>query len=81
MKRNPHSTQEEALRKVLRNQRLKMKMRQIDLAMKLNTPQSFISKYEAGERLLTFTETISICKALQISPEELLEKYMPHHNT
>ena len=75
MKRNPHSPEEEAVREILRDQRLKIKMRQIDLAKKLNTPQQFISKYEVGERLLTFSETIKICKALKLAPEKLLKKH------
>ena len=79
MKRNPHSTQEKAVREILREQRLKMHLRQIDLARKLNTPQSFVSKYEVGERLLTFTETVKICKALNLSPTKFMKKYLSHH--
>ena len=81
MKRNPHSLREEALRKILRDQRLKAKMRQVDLAKMLDAPQQFISKYESGERLLTFAETLEICKALKLSPQNLVQKYLLHYNS
>ena len=50
----------ETLRKLLRKCRVEAGLRQEDLAEKLNVHQSFVSKYESGERLLTFVETINI---------------------
>ena len=79
MKRDRYSSREEVLRKLLRDRRRTVRLRQEDLAEKLDAPQSFISKYESGERLLTFVETISICKALELDPYSLLKEYLPHH--
>ena len=31
-----------------------------------NLPQSFVSKYEMGEKYLTFTEVILICQVLEL---------------
>ncbi len=76
MKRNPHSFEEEILRIILRKQRLANNLRQSDLARLLDSPQSFVSKYESGERLLTFAETIKICKVLKITPDTLLKEYL-----
>ncbi len=76
MKRNPHSFEEEILRIILRKQRLSNNLRQSDLARLLDSPQSFVSKYESGERLLTFAETIKICKVLKITPDTLLKEYL-----
>ena len=53
--------------------------KQEDLAETLKVPQSFVSKYESGERMLTFVETVSICLAMGINPETLLKEYLPHH--
>lgn len=39
----------------------------------LNKPQSFVSKYENGERRLDLVETIAICNALNSDPHELIE--------
>ena len=80
MKRDRYSSREEALRRLLRERRLTVSLRQEDLAEKLGAPQSFVSKYESGERLLTFVETISICKALELDPYGLLKEYLPHHD-
>ena len=79
MKRNRYSSSEEALRRLLRERRLELNMRQEGLAAKLQAPQSFVSKYESGERLLTFGEAIRICQALDWKPTKLLKEYMPHH--
>jgi transcriptional regulator with XRE-family HTH domain len=46
----------------------------------LNKPQSFVSKYENGERRLDVIEVIEICNILNADPRELIntlinEKY------
>ena len=81
MRRNRFSDREEALRTLLRERRIEAGFRQEDLAEKLNAHQSFVSKYESGERLLTFVETINICRALGLDPKALLKEYLPHHDT
>ena len=76
MKHERYSLNEEIFRKVLKKYRLKAKFKQCDLAKKLNTSQPFISKYESGERILSFVETITICQALNISIHDLIEDYL-----
>jgi len=39
----------------------------------LNKPQSFVSKYENGERRLDFIEVIDICNILHADPHELVD--------
>jgi transcriptional regulator with XRE-family HTH domain len=46
-------------------------LRQVDLAEKLGRPQSFVSKYESGERRLDVMELSEICSALHISLSEV----------
>lgn len=36
---------------------------QNQLAEKLDRPQSYVSKYELGERKLDFVETVEVCEA------------------
>lgn len=48
-------------------------MTQRDLGELLNTPHTFVNKYEVGERYLTFTEVIDICKCLQIDVHCILD--------
>ena len=40
---------------------------QVELAERLNEPQSFVSKYESGERRLDVLELREVCAALGIS--------------
>ena len=52
--------------------RMDLGMRQVDLAEKLGRPQSFVSKYESGERRLDVLELNEICKALHVSLSEVV---------
>ncbi len=64
-----HYPQEEcnSLLSLLRQIRLDANMRQVDLAERLGQPQSFVSKYESGERRLDILELRSLCKAVSIT--------------
>ena len=76
MKRNPHASNEAHLRSLLKEYRKKAELRQEDLAEILGTPQSFVSKYESGERLLTFIEVQGICEKLGVPFRELVNRYL-----
>ena len=65
------------LRKLLKEIREQSNIRQSDLAIQLNRHQSFVSKYESGEKSLTFLEVRAVCCAMGIPLHhfiELLEK-------
>lgn len=47
---------------------------QKDLADRLSVPQSFVSKYETGERRLDIIELLDICSALGIELHDVLPK-------
>ena len=42
------------------------------LAEKLNKPQSFVSKYERGERRLDVIEFLDVAKAIGVAPQKIL---------
>jgi len=70
----------EALRTLLRRIRLDAKLRQVDLAKRLGQPQSFVSKYESGERRLDILELRAVCEAVGITLQEFvtdLEERLP----
>lgn len=75
MRKTIYTAEHEALRQVLQGIRLRAAMRQEDLAAKLGKPQSFVSKYESGERRLDFLEVREICGALGVPVEEFVRDF------
>lgn len=67
-----HSVRAERLRKLLREARTASGMTQSELASKLRRPQSFVSKFEQGERRLDVIEYLELCEALGIQASDLL---------
>lgn len=63
------------LRKLLRKLRKDLGLRQIDLAKKLGRHQSFISKYESGEKTLDFIEVKEVSEALGINLSKLVKLF------
>jgi transcriptional regulator with XRE-family HTH domain len=51
---------------------------QAQLAHKLGKPQSFVSKYELGERRLDVVEFLEVASALAVAPEALIKKLSDH---
>ena len=48
---------------------------QAELSQQLNRPQSFVSKYERGERRLDVIEFGEVAKALSVDPAKLLDRF------
>jgi transcriptional regulator with XRE-family HTH domain len=62
------------LRALLTQARKKSGLTQFELARKLRRPQSFVSKYELGERRLDVVEFLEVTEALGVKPEKLLKQ-------
>jgi transcriptional regulator with XRE-family HTH domain len=56
--------------------RHKAGIRQHALAKKLGKPQSFVAKYEGGERRLDVIEFIAIAEALEADPTKLFRQFV-----
>lgn len=52
------------------------KLTQIELSAKLSRPQSYVSKYERGERRLDLIEFLEVAQALQVNPLAFIEKLL-----
>ncbi len=59
---------------LMREARDQVGLSQVELAERLGKPQSFVSKYESGERRLDVAEFIQICQAMEVSAPKLLKK-------
>lgn len=64
MKRRGYATAYEQLAKLLREERQRAGLTQAALAEKLGRPQSFVAKYEAGERQLDIIEFLLVTRAI-----------------
>lgn len=51
-------------------------MTQVQLAERLGKPQSFVSKYENGERRLDVIELIEVLEALKIDPVKFVRSLL-----
>ena len=47
---------------------------QVEVAERLGKPQSFVSKYESGERRLDVIEFMEVCTVLNIRPLTIIKK-------
>jgi transcriptional regulator with XRE-family HTH domain len=63
------------LQSLLRQLRHAAGMRQADLAERLGQPQSFVSKYESGERRLDLLELRRVCQEIGISLEDFVRRF------
>jgi transcriptional regulator with XRE-family HTH domain len=59
---------------MLREERLRMGLTQVALAERLGRPQSFVAKYEAGERQLDVVEFVLVTRALRTSGVGVLQR-------
>lgn len=73
-----NSTQYELFQKALAEARQDKGLTQSDVAMRLGKPQSFVSKYESGERRLDVIEFLEVCETLSVTPHSILRKVRPH---
>lgn len=73
----PHASSvalSEELRSILVKARAKAGLTQSELAARLDRPQSFVSKYERGERRLDVVEFLEIAHAVGLDPVEVIAR-------
>lgn len=75
MKSNELSAQRGALGQLLKSIREEKGLLQREVADRLGTPQSFVSKYESGERRIDIPELRRICIVLEVSIDGLMNRY------
>lgn len=63
-------------RRCLKKRRVGAGLTQRDLAARLSRPQSFVAKYESGERRIDVIEFLDIAEAVGFDPAEFLRKLL-----
>lgn len=74
MTRSAFTRKHEQFRRVLVEARRAAGVTQVALAKKLGRPQSFVSKFERGERRLDVLEFIEVARALSLNPAGIIAK-------
>lgn len=68
MAKSLHTPEYEYFRSLLVLAREKAGLTQAEVSSRLGRPQSFVSKYEVGERRLDIVEFAQLCRALGTDP-------------
>ena len=76
MQKSLSSKYQRALLGLLREIREEAGLRQSDVAKKLGQPQSFVSKYESGERRLDLLELEAVSLACETDLESFVARYV-----
>jgi transcriptional regulator with XRE-family HTH domain len=63
-----------AFTNLLKEERRRAGLTQAMLARKLRRPQSYVSKYERGDRRLDVIEFLEIARAIKFDPNEFLRR-------
>lgn len=77
MDRDKWGARQEFLLKFLRDMRKESNQTQAEVAVKLHRPQTYVSKYELGERRLDLLEIYDICNACDVTLAEFLARIEP----
>lgn len=64
------------LRQKLIDERTKAELKQADVSLKLEKPQSYISKIERGERGMDIVEFVEIAEAIGFDPVKFLREFI-----
>lgn len=75
MSKSIFSAEYQTFRELLRDLRTRKGITQAELSSALGMAQSFVSKYEMGERRLDFVEVDRICRELGTSIETFARTY------
>jgi transcriptional regulator with XRE-family HTH domain len=65
---------QEKLQLLLRQVRQEAGLTQADIALRVGQPQSFVSKYESGERRLDILELHAVCSAVGLSMTDFISR-------
>jgi len=76
MARSTHHDDYQRLIALLKDLRRQSGVTQIELGQRLGNTQTFVSKFERGERRIDVVEFVEICEALGAVPQEAFAKYL-----
>ena len=75
MSKTKFTDADELFRGLLKELRVSKNITQTELSQRLRSPQSYVSKFETGERRLDFVETSIVCEALGVDLKTFAKLY------
>jgi transcriptional regulator with XRE-family HTH domain len=76
MSKSLRTPRQKLLQSLLIAARKEIGMTQADVAAALDKPQSFVAKYETGERRIDIVELVDIARILDVSPTDIVSQIM-----
>lgn len=73
--KKPWDARRRELQQLLKRIRIEAGLKQEDVADRIRADQSFVSRYERGERRLDLIELSEICEACNITLVDLVRRY------
>lgn len=74
MKKVLYTPEQAVLQEMLVSARIKAGLSQVHLSEIIKEPQSFVSKYETGARMLNIIQLIAILKSLGVEPDLFIKE-------
>ncbi len=74
MTKSVFSDEYKLFRLLLKEERIKAGIKQKELSERLGMPNSFVCKYEQGERRLDVIEFLRIAREIGFNPHDIIEK-------
>jgi transcriptional regulator with XRE-family HTH domain len=78
MGKSLHTREYKALTALLLEARKQAGLTQQQVADRLRKPQSYVAKYEGGERRLDVIEFLAVCRVLRAKPAEIISDLTPN---
>ena len=76
MEKSLRTPEQKAFQSLLKSKRKALGLTQAQLASRLGRPQSFVAKYETGERRLDVIEFCTVARNLSLDPAALLHEFL-----
>jgi transcriptional regulator with XRE-family HTH domain len=74
MKKRIYLAQRGCLVSLLREMRIEAGLTQVDLAIRIEKDQAYVSRYESGQRRLDVLEVREICQVVGVTLEEFVKR-------
>ncbi|TXN03829.1 helix-turn-helix transcriptional regulator [Methylobacterium sp. WL64] len=76
MRKTLHTSEHAHMVALLKQERHRVGLTQQEVAHRLGAPQSFVAKYEGGERRLDLIEFLAIARAVEADPIALFARML-----